>query len=390
MSSIKEMRSVTVQAPVNIAVIKYWGKLEETLIIPLNDSISGTLSTDHLHAMTSVMVSEDFDSDRMWLNGEEAIISENKRLIHCLQQLRSRSKCSWKELKVHICSKNNFPTAAGLASSAAGYSCLVYALGQIFDITDKTELTILARMGSGSAIRSIFGGFVQWVAGNDSNTSIARQIVDHKHWPEMRVIVMVVNDKKKETGSTVGMQTSVKTSLLLKYRAAEVVPKRIEAITQAILSRDFGTFAEITMKDSNQFHAIAQDTWPPIRYMNDTSWEIIRLVQSYNDFRGAPKVAYTFDAGPNACLYLLEEVVPEMMALIKRYFPPQVEGGDFIRGIKTSPGHQLAPDLVSFLDKKGNCINTGSIKYLINTNIGDGPRILPQKESLLTANGLPK
>ena len=265
----------------------------------------------------------------------------------------------------------------------------MYALGQLFDITDKRELSILARMGSGSAIRSIFGGFVQWIAGTDSETSIAKQIVDHKYWPEMRVLILVVSDKQKETASTAGMQNSVKTSALINHRATVVVPERIKSITQAILEKDFNKFAEITMRDSNQFHAIAQDTWPPIQYMNDVSWQVVRLVHSYNAFYGKNKVAYTFDAGPNACLYLLDDNLPEFFTLVNHYFQNQ-SVNDYIRGRSSPPKVDISADLQKALDARSHTIRQNALSYIINTTIGDGPQVLNESDSLLNSNGLPK
>ena len=244
-------------------------------------------------------------------------------------------------------------------------------------------------MGSGSAIRSIYGGFVQWVTGTDSDTSISQQIVNHNYWPQVKILILVVNDKKKETGSTVGMQQSVETSLLMQTRVDQVVPQRIHGITSAILERDFHRFAEITMQDSNQFHAICQDTWPPIRYMTDISWEIIRLVQSFNSYLGSNKVAYTFDAGPNACIYLLDEVLPTFYTLVNRFFPPSTES-DYIRGQQPPPTVPFSTGLLEFMVKGGNGVHPQALQYIINTSIGDGPQILSTNESLLDLNGSPK
>lgn len=105
----------------------------------------------------------------------------------------------------------------------------------------------------------------------------------------------------------------METSELLKYRAAEVVPQRIEAMEKAIAEKDFHSFAQITMQDSNQFHAICQDTYPPIRYMNQLSWDIVSLVHKYNTKHDSNKLAYTFDAGPNAFLFCLEENTSEIL-----------------------------------------------------------------------------
>jgi diphosphomevalonate decarboxylase len=121
-------------------------------------------------------------------------------------------------------------------------------------------------------------------------------------------VILVVSDKEKDTSSTSGMETSRLTSQLLKHRAEVVVQPRLEALEAAYLAKDFETFGRITMQDSNQFHAVCLDTYPPIFYMNDTSKAIIRLVHVINAFFGEVRAAYTFDAGPNAVIYTLEKV----------------------------------------------------------------------------------
>jgi diphosphomevalonate decarboxylase len=262
----------------------------------------------------------------------------------------------------------------------------MYSLGKLFGIDDVEEISKLARIGSGSACRSVYGGFVQWVKGIDSNTSIARQIVDENHWPEMRVLILVVNDKQKDTSSTSGMQLSVKTSSLIRHRVDAIVPKRIDAMIEAIKNRDFNSFAEITMKDSNQFHAITQDTYPPIRYMNDISWSIIRFCHKYNDYYGVNKIAYTFDAGPNACLYLLEDCVTEVISLIKHLYLPSIQSDHIIKGLKIEFTDQLSPKLVEFVENKN--IESGSIRYIISTKIGCGPQII-SNQNLLNESGFP-
>lgn len=194
--------------------------------------------------------------------------------------------------KLHICSENNFPTAAGLASSAAGYACFVYTLASLYGLENE-ELTAIARLGSGSACRSIYGGFVQWQKGElaDGSDSIAVQIATASHWPEMHLLILVVSDERKKVGSTVGMRLSIENSELLKYRASECVSKHIDQMTQAILNKDFATFGELTMRESNQFHAICLDTYPPCVYMNDQSHSVSRFVHKYNEAAGRVRVS---------------------------------------------------------------------------------------------------
>lgn len=192
------------------------------------------------------------------MNGKEESF-ENERIQRCLKEIKERAaesnSCSSEllEWKIHVQSENNFPTAAGLASSASGYACLVYSLAELYGLKKK-EISDIARLGSGSACRSIYGGFVQWLKGVqiDGKDSIAVQIAPASHWPDLHVLILVVNDAKKKIGSTSGMARSVVTSELIKYRVEKCVPQRIHSITQAIKDRDFSKFAEVTMKDSNQ------------------------------------------------------------------------------------------------------------------------------------------
>lgn len=376
---------ITVIAPVNIAVIKYWGKRDEDLILPLNDSVSATLDTSVMCAKTSVCARPEFQEDQIWLNGRKESFS-NKRLQNCLQGVKARALAektvdenflSW---KVHVCSENNFPTAAGLASSAAGYACLVVALAKLYNV--KSDVSALARLGSGSACRSVYGGFVRWCAGTDpkGTDSIAVQI--SPSWPGMRALILVVGDTKKKTSSTDGMRISAQTSELLKHRIQHCVPKRTEQICKAIIARDFQTFAEITMKESNQIHAVCLDSYPPFVYMNDISHSIVQLIHNYNKFSGELKVAYTYDAGTNACLYLLEEEVPKVASLIKYAYPSSNE--NFFRGHNIS-GKGLSPDVLATL---GEPQPNDQIKYVIHSTVGDGPSQLLDGH-LLNEQGLP-
>ena len=145
------------------------------------------------------------------------------------------------------------------------------------------------------------GGYVAWRAGKevDGTDSIAEEVAPASHWPEMRALILIVSAAKKDIASTEGMQTTVKTSSLFKLRVEEVVPKRMVEIENAIHSRDFPAFAEMTMKDSNGFHATCLDSWPPIHYLNDVSRGAMRIVENINSRAGQMICAYTFDAGHN-------------------------------------------------------------------------------------------
>ena len=223
---IHMMTSLLIHSVKTVAVIKYWGKNDVKLNTPLNSSVSITLDqvcvhcactvlsllgdlrpstaalcvrqTD-LHTITTVAASKDFPADRLWLN--EAEIEINGRGLTCLREIRKLArdrvdpatgavlvaKEDWPQYHVHISSVNTFPTGAGLASSAAGFACLVAALAQLYNVQEEFpgQISSIARQGSGSASRSLYGGFVRWQKGEraDGTDSIAVQVADeHVRW----------------------------------------------------------------------------------------------------------------------------------------------------------------------------------------------------------------
>jgi len=381
---------VTVSAPTNIACIKYWGKADATHNTPINSSVSVTLDQSDLRAVTTVAASARFTRDRLWLNGAEVEdIAKNKRFRACVDQTKAMSNSERTNYFVHVSSYNTFPTAAGLASSAAGYAALVAGLAHLYQSEEAYpgQLSAVARQGSGSACRSMYGGFVAWRMGHaDGTDSKAEQVADENHWPELRALILVVSDAKKDTSSTDGMGTSVATSELLHHRATTVVPARMVAIEQAYLDKDFEAFGKLTMKDSNQFHATCLDTYPPIFYMNDVSRRIIRLVHLYNDWAGELRVAYTFDAGPNAVLYTTEQYSVELGKLMLEYFQ-EFNGEEYINNkdyrVMVNE-HELDNGLLSFVREHTNYETTcGEVKMMYYTKAGPGPQLLSDDEANL-------
>ena len=165
----------------------------------------------------------------------------------------------------------------------------MYTLAQLYELdANGSELSALARRGSGSACRSLFGGFVRWYHSDDP--CVARPLARWDHWPELRCLVAVASGRTKTVGSTEGMRRSADTSLFLEHRVRRIVPQRADEMQKAIVDRNFASFAELTMKDSNQFHAVCLDTYPPLFYLNDTSRSIIQLVHRYNEIRKEIKV----------------------------------------------------------------------------------------------------
>ncbi|ANB14982.1 diphosphomevalonate decarboxylase MVD1 [Sugiyamaella lignohabitans] len=380
----------TVTAPVNIATLKYWGKRDVALNLPTNSSISVTLSQNDLRTTTTASASLLYTEDELYLNGSKEDVS-SKRIQTLFRELRALRKAEedkqtgslvpLSKYYLRIVSENNFPTAAGLASSAAGFAALVKAVAELYQLPQSNEeLSILARQGSGSACRSLFGGYVAWEMGSkaDGSDSKAVQIAPYEHWPEMKAAILVVSAERKDTPSTSGMQLTVKTSSLFKERVNSVVPQRFEQMKKSILEKDFETFAHLTMADSNQFHATCLDSYPPIFYLNDVSRAAIRLVEDINKVAGEVVAAYTFDAGPNAVIYYLAQneqlVLGPLRAALKNLPAWKEESHSHIQELMSDD-----------FDKRWvNTLHSG-IERIILTGVGQGPQL--STNSLIDKNG---
>ena len=359
---------------------RYWGKRDPTLNLPTNSSLSVTLSQKSLRTHTTASCSEKYqEPDTLLLNGKQEAIQSSKRTLACLSHLRrlrqelERADASLPKLSsypLRIVSENNFPTAAGLASSAAGFAALVRAVANLYQLPQSpTELSLIARQGSGSACRSLMGGYVAWRAGSkeDGSDSVAEEIAPASHWPDMRAIILVVSAAKKDVASTEGMQLTVRTSPFSALRFKEVVPIAMARMEKAIHDKDFPSFAEVTMRDSNSFHATCLDSWPPIQYMNDVSRAAVKLVENINAKAGKLVCAYTFDAGPNAVIYYLAEST-ELVAGVFRTLLPDAVGweGGYAEAVKANA------DLTA-LDERARATIKEGVTRVICTGVGEGP-----------------
>jgi diphosphomevalonate decarboxylase len=192
----------------------------------------------------------------------------------------------------------------------------------------------------------------------------------------MRAAILVVSAAKKGVSSTSGMQATVATSGLFPHRANVVVPERMVQMKKAIVDRDFESFADLTMKDSNQFHAVCLDTSPPIFYLNDVSRAAIRVVEEINKLAGKKVAAYTFDAGPNAVIYYLEENEGLVLGSLKN-------------GLEAVPGWRqgVQAEGVQGLDQSLLEPLKEGITRVILTSVGGGP--VSVQDSLVGADGEP-
>jgi diphosphomevalonate decarboxylase len=182
----------------------------------------------------------------------------------------------------------------------------------------------------------------------------------------MKALILVVSAEKKGVPSTAGMQTTVQTSTLAPARFETIVPRRIGEIEDAIQAKDFPRFAQTTMQDSNSFHAICLDSWPPIHYMNDVSRAAMNAVETANRSAGELICAYTFDAGPNAVIYYLEENAHRVAGVFRNVLP-NVPGWDGEYGASIRPNERGG------LESKTVMTLKAGVSRVICTGVGEGP-----------------
>jgi diphosphomevalonate decarboxylase len=290
-SDFMPIRSSTAIAHPNIAFIKYWGNADDTLRLPVNPSIS--MNLDRLETQTTVSWDDSLASDQLILNGSPQSGAALQRVIAHLDLLRQRLGTID---RAAVESTNNFPTGAGIASSAAAFAALSVACAAAIGANlSERELTTLARRGSGSAARSVPTGFVEWHAGSTNEASYAESFAPPDYW-DIVDIIAVVSRTHKEVGSTAGHR-SASTSNLQDARVAGA-QERFNICRHAILDRDFATFAEVVEHDSNLMHAVMMTSRPPLFYWLAPTLTIMDSVRRWRDQDGL-QVCYTLDAGPN-------------------------------------------------------------------------------------------
>ncbi|MCL5112613.1 MAG: diphosphomevalonate decarboxylase [Candidatus Marsarchaeota archaeon] len=345
--------TITAMASPNIALVKYWGKRGDgSLNLPNNSSVSFTLSENILNTKTSVAVAPDLKEDAIYINGElQPKDQKNEKTTFISKIIEEMRKNAGFSDNLLVVSNNSFPTGSGLASSASGASALVFALNEFLGLKlDSKELSIIARRISGSACRSMAGGFVYWKKGelDDGSDSYAEQIAPQSHWDVVDMIG-IVNESRKKVSSSQGHSATTKTSVLYKSRP-EYAEKNADLVVDAVRNRNFAALAEVVMRDSNNMHATMLDTWPPIRYLNDMSWDIIEAVHDLNGKNGESIAAYTFDAGPNAHVITTAQHANEVREMLSEVM--------------------------------------GEGSRILEAPVGSGPKLLSEKDSLITGEFL--
>ncbi len=339
-----------VQSPTNIAVIKYWGKNPnwENEHIPTKSSIS--FMVQGLYSETKIEANEGNGKFDLTLNGQK--FDSGSKEFNGIKQFINKICLYYpriKEYNYNIISKNNFPTAAGFASSASGFSALAKAIDEEINLgLEDKELSVLARLGSGSAARSIpkDGGLVLWHRGIDEEiksmgltneeylkhifSSYAETIIPAEELSELSIIYISVSEEEKFMSSRAGMKQTIKTNPVywkwVDYEEYELMP----AFLEAIKSKNWDAVFDMIIQASNGLHAMMLYTQPPIIYLNDISKYIINEVL---ELKKEIPIAYTFDAGPNPVVFTLKKYTKNVIDALnpivgnERIFPTSVGPG---------------------------------------------------------------
>lgn len=309
MAQAKEPQEFSAYAPSNIALSKYWGKRDRARNLPLNSSLSISLSDWGSH--TTVAPSES-GVDSVSLNGET--LSADTAFAKKALKFADLFRCDH-NIPLTITTKNTIPTAAGLASSASGFAALTQALCGSFGLElSKPQMSLMARLGSGSATRSLWHGFVRWDKGarEDGADSFAAPL--DITWPEFRIAIIPVDIGPKSHSSRDGMNHTVDTSPLFATWP-EMAETDCAFVERAVRNQSFIELGERVEANALAMHATMQAARPALTYLNRDSWTILeRLWQA----RGQGLQAYaTMDAGANVKLVFLQSSTAD----ITRLFP---------------------------------------------------------------------
>jgi diphosphomevalonate decarboxylase len=295
-------------APTNIALCKYWGKRNQELILPVTSSLSISLGSKGAKTKLELI---NATHDEIILNNVPVNMeaSFRKRLIDFLNLFRGENH------KFKITLESNIPIAAGLASSAAGFASITKALDSIMGWHLSPEnLSIIARMGSGSASRSLWQGFVEWHAGtrDDGMDSIGEPL--NEIWDDFNLGLLIFSEEEKVLSSRTAMQRTVTTSAFYAAWPAKVA-QDLTAIKAAIHARDFPLLGQTAESNALSMHATMLSAWPPILYSSVETWQAMQKIWELR--ANGLEIYFTQDAGPNLKLLFLKKDA----ATVQAHFP---------------------------------------------------------------------
>ncbi|ANZ58196.1 diphosphomevalonate decarboxylase [Fructilactobacillus lindneri] len=301
-----------VRAHTNIALVKYWGKENEALKIPTTSSLSLTL--DKFYTDTEVTFKNELAADQIIFNGEAVKGNKAKRITNFLNIVR---EMAGKNIFAEVKTSNNVPTAAGLASSASGFAALAGAASKAIGLKlNKKELSRLARRGSGSATRSIYGGFVEWQKGFGDQTSIGVPFIEKVDW-NIHIVAILVNKSEKEMTSTQGMKISKDTSpYYVEWK--KLCKRDLKNIKIAIKAHDFSRMGKIAEENAMRMHALTLSADPDFTYFDADSLKVMKLVHNLRQ-RGI-ECYFTMDAGPNVKILVEDHNLVSLKQELKKDF----------------------------------------------------------------------
>jgi diphosphomevalonate decarboxylase len=296
-------------ANANTAIIKYWGKFDDKLKLPMNSSMS--MTTDIMETITTVEFREDLVDDDVMIDKKPAGEKPKKRVSKQLDVIRTKAGIT---TKAKVISENNFPSDVGLASSASAFAALTIAGCAAAGLElDQKELSIISRQGSGSSCRSIYGGFVKWIAAEKNEDSYAVQVASEDEL-DLRDVTVIVTDRERPLGATDGMKLSVQTCPIYNARL-EVAKKNIEEMEAAIKGKDFTTIGKTMEFDTLLMHAITITTKPALIYWAP---ETVMMMDKVAEWRKEGLEAYySIETGANLHLLTTPENVEELEKRVK-------------------------------------------------------------------------
>ena len=321
------MKATAVAHP-NIALIKYWGRTDEVLNLPATGSLSMTMGG--VHTTTTVEVAPGLARDEVHIDGKPAEPKAAERVVRHLDRLRARAK---QAPRVRVVSRNNFPQGSGLASSASAFAALTVAANEALGLgLGMKECSILARQGSGSAARSLYGGWVVWHPGQRSEDSFAEPVAPMEHLDVVDLVAIVSREHKK-VGSQEG-HALAKTSPLHDGRIA-AVPGWLERALAALKAKDLATLGSIAELDALAMHGVMMTSTPSLLYWQPGTMQLLHAVRAWRD--EGLRCWFTIDAGPNVHILTAGADAPQ----VERRLAALGYAGEALVKCPAGPGPQL-------------------------------------------------
>src|SRR3989338_6232520 len=287
----------------NIAFIKYWGKTDQELRLPTNNSISMNLS--NLKTITTVEFSPRFNADSVTIDGQKKRNEINRVIAH-LNRIRELKKST---LYARVVSRNNFPSSSGLSSSASAFAALTIAAAESLNLRlNQRQISSLARLASGSASRSVPAGFVEWHKGSTNQNSYAETIFPENYWPIIDIVAIVSFEKKAVT--TTVAQKYAFSSPFFSVRIKNL-PEKIKQLKTALTQKNFPRFAEIIESEALELHAVIMTQTPSYFYLFPETVSLFSKVRQWRN-SGLP-VYFTLNTGHDAHLLCQEENKEKLM-----------------------------------------------------------------------------